>query len=227
MRDLLLNRVIYTLPGSLNKVIYKFIRLYYRKTRSIRFRDLDLDLLPTVFHPTFYLTTEILLDYLLTIDLTNKTILELGCGSAAISLYLSKHRDGYIHASDINPKAIEGVRINKQKLNLNVSVYHSDLFDNIPQITFDIIILNPPFFDNPINTDDEFAFNAGEDFNYFKRVSSQLLERRNSIGIVYMILTDRCNKTTILSHFNPEIFRLSIEHKVQILGETHFIYSLT
>lgn len=224
---MLLNKVIYTLPSRLNKVIYTFIRYYYRKKRSITFRDLKIDLLPTVFHPTLYLTTETLLDHLLTLDLKNKSILELGCGSAAISLYLSKYRHVKAHASDINLNAVKGAEANAMLNNIKLSTYHSNLFSDIPKIDFDVLIINPPFFQNATEEVDEFAFNAGKNFEYFINLSKQLLKRENSIKSIYMILTDKCDLDKIMNYFQKDKFNVTLDFKKKVLSENHLIYLIS
>lgn len=182
--------------------------------------------MPTVFHPKLYLTTETFLDFLLSTDINRKSTLELGCGSGAISLYLAKHQQVKAHVSDINVSAIEGIKENANDLQLQVSAYQSNLFDNIPLISFDIIIINPPFFAHSIRDVDEYAFNAGEDFQYFKKLSAQLLERKELISQTYMILTDKCDLDSILSHFPNEYYKSEKIYDHQSLGESHLIYSL-
>jgi len=223
---LLLNKLIYALPGRFNKVIYRAILSYYSQTRSINFRGLSLTLLPSVFHPKLYLTTETLLDYLLTLDMAGKAVLELGCGSGAISLYLAKHRDIEMHASDINPHAISGLMENATNLQVKVDTYQSDLFDDIPDIQLDTVIINPPFFDNVIESVDQYAFNTGDDFQYFKKLNSQLLSRKEQLGVIYMILTDKCNLDKILSHFDESHYEITVVKDIKSLGEIHFIYRI-
>ncbi len=193
----------------------------------VQFRGLNLLLKPTVFHPSLYLTTETLLDYLLTIDLNHKSVLELGCGSGAISLYLASKMNVSSYASDINPSAIDGLIANCEAENLEIRTFNSDLFDSIPLKVIDVVILNPPFFNNPIKSVDEYAFNTGEDFQYFKKLSRQLLERKNYIGEVYMILTDKCDLESILSYFDNSKFKKETVHDVVSLGERHYIYNIT
>jgi release factor glutamine methyltransferase len=49
--------------------------------------------------------------------------------------------------ADINPRAIENVEENIKLKNIkNYEIYESNLFQNIPDNKFDIIIFNHPFF---------------------------------------------------------------------------------
>lgn len=223
---MLLNKIIYLLPSRFSSVIYPLIKWYYRLPRTIQFRGIALRLHPTVFHPKLYLTTETFLDYLLTRDLKGQSTLELGCGSGAISLYLALNCEVDAHVSDINPAAIDGVISNAARLHLPINTYLSDLFANIPNRHFDVLVINPPFFAHPADSIDEYAFNAGQDYQYFKSLARQLKERQDYIGITYMILTDKCDLRSILGHFTSVDLKIENVFKVQSLGEEHLIYSV-
>ena len=188
---------------------------------------MTLQLLPSVFHPRLYLTTETLLNFLLSIDLKGKSTLELGCGSAAISLFLSKFNEVNAHVSDINPSAIKGVQINSLTHQVDIISYYSNLFNDIPKTTFDVVILNPPFYNSSIKSIDEYAFNTGENFIYFKNLVTQLIERRHSIGIIYMILTKNSALDCILSHFGTLDFVISKVHEEKVHNESLLIFSIS
>lgn len=211
----------------MNTAIYSLIKWYFRKPRNVQFRGLNLILRPSVFHPKLYLTTETFLDFLLTLNLESKSTLELGCGSGAISLYLAKNSGVNAHVSDINQAAVDGVISNADKLSINISSYTSDLFDSIPDHHFDVLIINPPFFANPAHKVDEYAFNAGENYQYFEQLAKQLKSRQQQIGTTYMILTDKCDLQSILSFFTYTDFKVVTVLEKQSLGEKHLIYSIS
>lgn len=74
-------------------------------------------------------------------------ILDLCTGTGAIALALAQHLpDATIVGSDISNEALTLAEENRQSLGLqNVSFIQSDLYDNIPQRFFDLIISNPPY----------------------------------------------------------------------------------
>ena len=52
-----------------------------------------------------------------------------------------------IAALDKSEKAINIAKINAKQLKAHVEFYHSDWFQNIPNLQFDIIVSNPPYIE--------------------------------------------------------------------------------
>ncbi len=77
--------------------------------------------------------TEILVDEILKLDCKKDKILDIGCGSGAISLALADNlRKSQIYGIDISKEAINLSKRNKEKLNLkNVEFFESDIFSNV------------------------------------------------------------------------------------------------
>jgi len=71
-------------------------------------------------------------------------ILDIGTGSGAISIVLSKEIDSTITACDISEKALKMAKMNAKLNDSNVNFIKSDIFENIDD-KFDIIISNPPY----------------------------------------------------------------------------------
>lgn len=94
--------------------------------------------------------TEILVDEILKLNCKKDKILDIGCGSGAISLALADNlRESYIYGIDISNKAINLSKKNKEKLDLkNVEFFESDIFSNVKEKNFDIIVSNPPYIDD-------------------------------------------------------------------------------
>ncbi len=84
----------------------------------------------------------------------NLRVLDMCTGSGCIALLLAHALpDAHIYAVDIADEAIALAQKNKQLLNIaNVTIVQSDLFAQLPEnITFDLIVTNPPYI-----TDEEF-----------------------------------------------------------------------
>ncbi|ODC02643.1 protein-(glutamine-N5) methyltransferase, release factor-specific [Terasakiispira papahanaumokuakeensis] len=72
--------------------------------------------------------------------------IDLGTGTGAIALALAHERPHWqCWASDQVPEAVMLARRNAQALDLNIEVFQSDWWQQIPQGQFDLIVSNPPY----------------------------------------------------------------------------------
>ncbi|MGL4951547.1 MAG: peptide chain release factor N(5)-glutamine methyltransferase [Mycoplasma sp.] len=79
-------------------------------------------------------------------DIPNLKILDLCCGSGVIGLTIKKQiLNASLSLSDISDDAIENTKQNAKKLNLEVEVIKSDLFQSIINFNFNVIVCNPPY----------------------------------------------------------------------------------
>lgn len=140
--------------------------------------------------------TEILVDLIINDNSNNKKILDIGTGSGAISLALSKNlKDSKVIGVDISKKAIDLANENKIKLNINnVEFKESDIFSNIEE-KFDIIVSNPPYInkedfeklDNKLYYEPQNALYGGEDGLYFyKKIIKNAKNFLNKNGKIYL-----------------------------------------
>jgi len=94
--------------------------------------------------------TEILVENAETIlkEIKAPKVLEIGVGSGIISVMLAiLIPDIEIIAVDINDKALELAKSNAKKHNVEdkITFIKSDLFTNVPDIQFDMVVSNPPY----------------------------------------------------------------------------------
>lgn len=140
--------------------------------------------------------TEILVDLIINDNSNNKKILDIGTGSGAISLALSKNlKDSKIIGVDISKKAIDLANENKIKLNINnVEFKESDIFSNIDE-KFDIIVSNPPYInkedfeklDKKLYYEPQNALYGGEDGLYiYKKIIKNAKNFLNKNGKIYL-----------------------------------------
>ena len=139
--------------------------------------------------------TEILVDEILKLDCKKDKILDIGCGSGAISLALADNlKKSYVYGIDINKEAIKLSNKNKEKLNLkNVDFFESDIFSNIKEKNFDIIVSNPPYIDEidmktlekELSFEPQNALYGGKDGLFFyKKIISGSLDYLSENGVL-------------------------------------------
>lgn len=140
--------------------------------------------------------TEILVDLIINDNSNNKKVLDIGTGSGAISLALSKNlKDSKVIGVDISKNAIDLANENKIKLNINnVEFKESDIFSNIDD-KFDIIVSNPPYInkedfeklDKKLYYEPQNALYGGEDGLYFyKKIIKNAKNFLNKNGKIYL-----------------------------------------
>lgn len=72
-------------------------------------------------------------------------ILDLGCGYGTIGIILKKiFTDSEIHMVDVNLRALELAKENAKRNDVNVSIYESNIYDQVSVNDFSDIITNPP-----------------------------------------------------------------------------------
>ncbi len=112
-----------------------------------------------------------------------KLSLDLCTGSGCIAVALAfEYTQAMIHASDIDSKALEVARINVDRYELSnrVKIIQSDLFCNLSEFRYDLIVCNPPYVnESEINLLPQ---------EYLHEPRHALISEDSGIGIVKKIL---------------------------------------
>lgn len=199
------------------------IRWYLRKPRRYRHMGMDLIVMPGVFHPGFFISTKLLVQFLSARELRGKTLLELGCGSGMVSVFAAL-RGAAVTASDINPVAAQSALTNAERNHVLVQVVQSDLFTHLPDLTWDIIVINPPYYPHTPHSDAERAWYCGEGFEYFVSLFSQLSTHTSSE--IFMILSQDCDLVRISAIATQAGWDLDVAWEGRAGGEKNTIFSL-
>jgi release factor glutamine methyltransferase len=213
------------LKSTAFRIIYPLSEKYLSKERTYRYKDITIKVFPGVFHPGFFYSTKILLNFLEGIELNKKNVLELGAGTGLVSIYASD-KGGFVTASDINLTSINNIEKNAELNNAKIEVIHSDLFDQIPKRRYDYIIINPPYYKKKPTTQKEFAWFCGDDFQYFRKLFAQLAERMNEITNAIMILSDEADIGSIKNIGTENKLLMEEIYRKKTLGEKHFIFKI-
>lgn len=198
---------------------------YLSKTRIYNYGDIRLQIAPQVFHPGFFFSTQLLLDYIRQFPLQNKKFFEPGCGSGLISIYAAK-QGAHVTAADINPVAIELLKKNSLQNKVELTIFESDLFQNTPVQQFDIIAINPPYYKKNPETNKDYAWCCGENGEYFYNLFKGLGQFIHATSQVFMVLFEGCDLEMIEAMAKANGFQLNCVHKKQNLLEKNFIFKI-
>ena len=177
--------------GWLQAAARPYITWWMSKERTTSVRGLHLTVPVGVFPPKFFLSTKLLCRTLASMDLQGRTLLEIGSGSGAVSLVAARG-GAVVTAVDLSDRACYATRRNAAANGLAIDVRESDLFSTVDG-TFDLIVVNPPYFRHDPSTQFDHAFHAGAEFQYFHRLFAGLGDHLHDGSIVLIALTEGCD----------------------------------
>jgi len=209
----------------LEKLYRPFVVRYLSKERVYKYQGLILHIKPGVFHPAFFFSTHVLLTFMKTKRVIGKKILELGAGSALISM-VQAERGAIVTATDISRTAVESGKENILRNNIDVLMIQSDLFYELKGSQYDIIIINPPYFASDPVTEEQYAWYCGKEFQYFKRLFAQLPFHLSADGRAYMILSEDCAIQTIQTIANKASVEMKQVYATKVWTEYNYIFEL-
>src|SRR5258708_40066292 len=160
-----------------------------RTTRAAGFR---LRVRPTVFDPCFCLSSEYFAKFLDGLDLSGKSVADIGTGSGILALAAARAGAAEVLALDINPHAAVSALENAQANGLGdrVSAACMNLLTALPvRPLFDVILSSPPkHAAEPRDLSDR-GWHAGPQFRDVAALFEQARERLNPGGRCYVMLS--------------------------------------
>ena len=217
------------MKAFIKKVLSPFLQkasaIYLKKRRKYTYKNISVWVEPTVFPPFLTISTKLLLQFIATLELKGKQFLELGCGCGIISILAAKN-GALVTATDINEIALEALGKNAMNNDVTLEIVASDLFTNLREKSFDIIVINPPYYPKTPASMAENAWFCGENFEYFELLLHQLGGFMTATNEVYMILSEDCElqKIKAIALKNEMALKCIIEKTVA--AEKNFIFRL-
>ena len=217
MLRLLIKRLLYP-------ILDPWTKLYFSKPRWYRYKELEVRVNPDVFFPHITISTKLLLEHLDGLELSGKSILELGAGCGIISLRCVQHK-ALVTASDISEASIQNITLNAAVTGLNPNIVRSDLFDEIDR-RFDLIVINPPYYRKDPKTEAEKAWFCGANLEYFQKLGAQLSTHLLEDGRAIMILSQDCPLDDIRHTLESAGLTMTETHRWNRFLETNYLFDL-
>ena len=140
--------------------------------------------------------TEILCEQAIKYVFDGAEVIDLCTGSGAIAITVNKETGAKVVAVDISSDAILLAQENANKNQAKVEFIQSDMFSNLTDRKFDLIISNPPYIrsNDILNLQDEvknyepiLALDGGEDgLDFYRIIANNVLNYLNKNGIVLL-----------------------------------------
>lgn len=140
-------------------------------------------------------------------------VLDIGTGTGLLSLmYAQKNPHAIIDAVEIEENAYEQAKENfaNSKWNARLKIFHSDVKDFIPGKKYDLIIANPPFYENELSSHEK-------NKNIAKHEEGLTLKL--FIGIIKIHLAATGSVTMLLPYHRIKYFEELIEENNFFLEE--------
>lgn len=123
-------------------------------------------------------------------------ILDLCTGSGIIGISLCKYLENVeIYASDISMEALNIAKKNAKDNDVSIQLIQSDMFNNIQEKAFDIIVSNPPYIESgviknlskEVQNEPEIALNGGKDgLKFYKIIAENAKKFLKQEGIIFL-----------------------------------------
>lgn len=152
------------------------------------------------------------------------SVLDMGTGSGILALKAAKKAKRVL-AVDVDKNAVKSLknRINKNKIK-NVEVKYSDLFSNIKNKKFDVIIFNPPYLPQDKGIKDRTIYGGKKGYELIEKFFSavnEYLKNTSIILVVFSSITNRNKVDEIISDYCFEFKEIKQKH---IFFETFYVY---
>ena len=213
-----------------NKTYKPLLVRYLSKTRPYTYKGIRLQVPPDVFHPGFFFSTKLLLRYISGIELAGKKLLELGAGSGLLSIYAAK-KGAQVTAVDISQAALSSLRQNALANAVHLDIIHSDLFSSIKEKSFDLILINPPYYKKNPLTEADHAWYCGEHGEYFEKLFQNLnqyyMDHAQPDTEIVMVLSEACDITLIVEKAGRYEFALESFFSKKNIFEWNYLFRVT
>ncbi len=183
--------------------------------RFFNYRGLKLYIPKGVFNPTFTASTDLIINALEKVVRPWGNVLEVGCGSGAISVYIAKYlrRDvKSLSACDVSELALKVSRINAVLNNVANYLKVGNCVELIPKLinSIDFGIANPPYL--PLDPKDAMDINwcGGSSLKIFNEVVNYLITslRRGGEALI------TASSLTSINHVSNYLRALGVKFRV-------------
>jgi methylase of polypeptide subunit release factors len=214
--------------GVVHFLAYHFI-LSRRSIRTIRAAGFQLRVRPTVFHPRIFLSSEYFAEFLDGLDLSGKSVADIGTGSGILALAAARAGAKSVLALDINPDAARSAQENAQANGLGERVKAAcmDLLTALPaRPLFDVILSSPPKHAGEPRDVADRGWHAGPHYRDVAALFQQARERLKPGGCLYVMLSSASDLDLLGQLINKAGLRANLAYERSFFVESMVLYEL-
>jgi release factor glutamine methyltransferase len=225
-----------TLQGPLRRLLRAFIHFYSyhvilsrRSIRTIRAARFCLRVRPTVFHPRFFLSSEYFAEFLDGLDLSGKSVADIGTGSGILALAAARAGAHDVLALDINPNAALSALENAHANGLGdrVTAACMNLLAALPsRPLFDVILSSPPKHAGEPRDLADSGWHAGPQYQNVAALFEQARERLKPGGCLYVMLSSDSDLDLLGRLINKAGLRARLAYERSFYIESMILYEL-
>lgn len=182
--------------------------------------------LPGVFNPTLFLTTEVLVRHLEQHPFPDGcSVLDVGTGSGALAVAAARNA-GRVVAVDVNPEAVRCAQINLllNRVDDRSEIRRGSLFEPVSGEVFDRVLCNPPYYRGAPKTELERAFFADD---FAERFAASLPAHLAPGGRALVVLSSDGDETGFSDAFGAASLAAGVVAETRVYGEPIRIYELS
>jgi len=197
-----------------------------RTTTAAGFR---LRIRPTVFHPSFFLSSEYFAKFIDGLDLSGKSVADVGTGTGILALAAARAGAASVLATDINPNAVLSAEENAQLNGFadRISAVCMDLLSDVPpQPTFDVILSSPPKHAGEPRDLADGAWHAGPQYRNVAGLFAQARARLKPNGCLYVMVSSDSDLDLLSRLIDEAGFRARLRLERSFYIESMLLYEL-
>ncbi len=198
------------------RMLFPVLHFLRKRNAPTRVQGLEFDTMLEVFHPRYFFSSAVLVDYLNRLPMLDRDVLDMGTGSGVVGVCCAR-RGARVLAVDIHPAAVQLARRNAEKHGVAASMQcrKSDLFEAVGTgRSFDWVIFNPPFYPRDPRTLSETAFYGGRNARVLERFAAGAPCHLKPGGRVVLILSSDMPLREVHQMFVQSGFLL-VDHAVK------------
>lgn len=217
------------LTSTMHFLAYHFV-LRRRINSPTRAAGMRLTVRDTVFHPWCFISSERFVEFIDTLDLKGKHVIDVGTGTGILAIAAARAGAETVIATDINPNAALSVPENACVNGVadRVTAVCMDLLSGfVAAPSVDVILANlPKHAQEPRDLADR-GWHGGSSHRYILPLFDQAYARLKPNGHLYVMLSSHSDLDLIEKHLEQAGFIFCIAKRYSIFIESFILYECT